>query len=211
MADPSSSPDHALRRHPNSPPQPRLALRDDPSTFDDAVHEDRSDAVHPPRPLQFSHHKSRRPSRSRSESYPRETFTAGPPRAFRPRDKEDPLYASGASGPTASSGRSAEGELADDELDDDGASVMQYRNPRGGGMGMGMGQEEVFPRYRGWRAAYYHPVVQVVFLAFVCFMGPGLFNALNGLGGGGMVSPVTSANANSTLYATFAVAAFFAG
>ena len=48
-------------------------------------------------------------------------------------------------------------------------------------------------------------------LGFVCFMCPGLFNALNGLGGGGQVDATTSANANSALYATFAVAAFFAG
>ncbi|KAM5530428.1 hypothetical protein V8D89_015903 [Ganoderma adspersum] len=70
---------------------------------------------------------------------------------------------------------------------------------------------EIHPPYRGFNAVYYNPVIQVVFLGFVCFMGPGLFNALNGLGGGGMVEPSTSANANSTLYATFAVAAFFAG
>ncbi|PFH48206.1 hypothetical protein AMATHDRAFT_180859 [Amanita thiersii Skay4041] len=48
-------------------------------------------------------------------------------------------------------------------------------------------------------------------LGFVCFMCPGLFNALNGLGGGGQVDQTTSANANSALYATFAAAAFFAG
>lgn len=70
---------------------------------------------------------------------------------------------------------------------------------------------EIHPQYHGFKAVYYNPVIQVVFLGFVCFMGPGLFNALNGLGGGGMVEPSTSANANSTLYATFAVAAFFAG
>ncbi|KAI1790501.1 MFS general substrate transporter [Ganoderma leucocontextum] len=70
---------------------------------------------------------------------------------------------------------------------------------------------EIHPQYRGVKAVYYHPVIQVILLGFVCFMCPGLFNALNGLGGGGMVEPSTSANANSTLYATFAVAAFFAG
>lgn len=62
-------------------------------------------------------------------------------------------------------------------------------------------------------------------------MGPGLFNALNGLGAGGQVDSATSANSyvnlgllkdytlivyspsfsNSALYATFAVSAFFAG
>jgi len=48
-------------------------------------------------------------------------------------------------------------------------------------------------------------------LGFVCFMCPGLFNALNGLGAGGQVDSTTSANSNATLYATFAFAAFFAG
>ncbi|KAL0950519.1 hypothetical protein HGRIS_007328 [Hohenbuehelia grisea] len=48
-------------------------------------------------------------------------------------------------------------------------------------------------------------------LGFVCFMGPGLFNALNGLGGGGRLDKTTSANSNVAVYATFAFAAFFAG
>ena len=39
----------------------------------------------------------------------------------------------------------------------------------------------------------------------------GLFNALNGLGGGGQLDTKTSANANVALYSTFAVMAFFAG
>ena len=63
----------------------------------------------------------------------------------------------------------------------------------------------------GLMGRYYHPVVQVVMLGFVCFMVPGLFNALNGLGGGGQVNPSTSANANAAVYATFAGMAFFAG
>ncbi|KAH9168622.1 MFS general substrate transporter [Lactarius sanguifluus] len=64
---------------------------------------------------------------------------------------------------------------------------------------------------KGLKGLFYHPRTQVVLLGFVCFMCPGLFNALNGLGAGGQVDSATSANANSTLYATFAVAAFFAG
>ncbi|KIP02465.1 hypothetical protein PHLGIDRAFT_79071 [Phlebiopsis gigantea 11061_1 CR5-6] len=66
-------------------------------------------------------------------------------------------------------------------------------------------------RPTGLRGFYYNPVTQVVLLGFVCFMCPGLFNSLNGLGGGGQLKENTSANANSALYATFAVAAFFAG
>lgn len=44
---------------------------------------------------------------------------------------------------------------------------------------------DTHPQYRGFKGVYYNPVVQVFFLGFVCFMGPGLFNALTGLGGGG--------------------------
>ena len=61
------------------------------------------------------------------------------------------------------------------------------------------------------KSSFYNPYTQVVLLGFVCFSCPGLFNALNGLGAGGQVDSTTSANANSTLYATFALAAFFAG
>jgi hypothetical protein len=63
----------------------------------------------------------------------------------------------------------------------------------------------------GIRGIYYHPLTQVVMLGFVCFMCPGSFNALNGLGGGGQRDATTGANANAALYATFAFTAFFAG
>ncbi|KAG8709644.1 hypothetical protein FRC08_018203 [Ceratobasidium sp. 394] len=64
---------------------------------------------------------------------------------------------------------------------------------------------------RGVSGMYKSTITQVVMLGFVCFMGPGLFNALNGLGGGGRVDTKTSANGNAALYATFAAGAFFAG
>lgn len=67
------------------------------------------------------------------------------------------------------------------------------------------------PRRTGLSAVYYKPVTQVVLLGFVCFMGPGLFNACTGLGGGGQLDESTGANANSALYATFAAMAFFSG
>ena len=70
---------------------------------------------------------------------------------------------------------------------------------------------EIHAQYRGFKGIYYNPVIQVFFLGFVCFMCPGLFNALNGLGGGGQFNTSVSANANVALYATFAVSAFFAG
>jgi hypothetical protein len=66
-------------------------------------------------------------------------------------------------------------------------------------------------------------------LGFVCFMCPGsffmfsilvcqvridhtgLYNALNGLGGGGQIDTTTAANSNVAVYSTFAACAFFAG
>ncbi|TFL02032.1 MFS general substrate transporter [Pterulicium gracile] len=68
-----------------------------------------------------------------------------------------------------------------------------------------------YQRPTGLKGLYSHPKVQIALLGLVCFMGPGLFNALNGLGAGGQVDSATSANSNSALYATFAVSAFFAG
>ncbi|KAH8111474.1 hypothetical protein DFH11DRAFT_1729406 [Phellopilus nigrolimitatus] len=66
-------------------------------------------------------------------------------------------------------------------------------------------------RRRGLLGLYYNPITQIVMLGFVCFMGPGLYNALNGLGGAGQLDASTSANSNAALYSTFAFFAFFAG
>ncbi|KAJ8692251.1 hypothetical protein PTI98_013642 [Pleurotus ostreatus] len=72
--------------------------------------------------------------------------------------------------------------------------------------------EDVFSERReGLKEMYYRPLTQVSLLGFVCFMCPGLFNALNGLGAGGQGDSTISANANAAHYATFAFAAFFAG
>ncbi|TFK71739.1 MFS general substrate transporter [Pluteus cervinus] len=71
--------------------------------------------------------------------------------------------------------------------------------------------QQVYERPTGLKGLYYHPITQVSMLGLVCFMCPGLFNALNGLGAGGQVDSTTSANSNAALYATFSVAAFFAG
>ncbi len=48
-------------------------------------------------------------------------------------------------------------------------------------------------------------------VAFVCFLCPGMFNALNGLGGGGLLSTTASDDANTALYSTFSLVGFFAG
>lgn len=70
---------------------------------------------------------------------------------------------------------------------------------------------EIFERPKGLKGLYYNPTTQIVMLGVLCFMCPGLFNALNGLGAGGQVDSTNSANSNSALYSTFAITAFFAG
>lgn len=63
-----------------------------------------------------------------------------------------------------------------------------------------------------WTLPYYaSPQVQLVIVAFVCFMCPGMFNALSGMGGGGNQDPKAANDANCALYSTFAVVGFFAG
>ncbi|KAJ1952599.1 hypothetical protein EC988_003465 [Linderina pennispora] len=52
---------------------------------------------------------------------------------------------------------------------------------------------------------YNSPMTQVVLVGFVCFLNPGMYNALNGMGGGGQVDHTTGSNANTALYCTFVV------
>ncbi|OQS01004.1 UNC93-like protein [Achlya hypogyna] len=52
---------------------------------------------------------------------------------------------------------------------------------------------------------------EIVLLGVICFACPGMFNALNGLGGGGQLDTSVASNANVALYACFAVFSFFAG
>lgn len=58
---------------------------------------------------------------------------------------------------------------------------------------------------------YASPEFQIIFVAFVCFLCPGMFNAVNGLGAGGLVNAHDINRANIGVYATFSVVAFFAG
>ncbi|CAO2649709.1 Nn.00g010010.m01.CDS01 [Neocucurbitaria sp. VM-36] len=58
---------------------------------------------------------------------------------------------------------------------------------------------------------YASPEAQLILVSFVCFLCPGMFNALNGLGGAGQLDPNASNASNCALYATFAVVGFFAG
>lgn len=63
-----------------------------------------------------------------------------------------------------------------------------------------------------WTTPYYaSPRVQLLVVAFTCFLCPGMFNAINGLGAGGQVNAHDANNTNTALYATFAGVGFFAG
>jgi len=58
---------------------------------------------------------------------------------------------------------------------------------------------------------YASPKIQLGMVAFVCFLCPGMFNALGGMGGGGKTDATTADNMNTALYSTFAVFGFFGG
>ncbi|KAI7870775.1 major facilitator superfamily domain-containing protein [Spinellus fusiger] len=57
------------------------------------------------------------------------------------------------------------------------------------------------------------PLYQVVLLGFICLCGPGMLNALAGLGAGGSMSSDVGLvdTSNSALYSCFAIVGFFAG
>lgn len=55
------------------------------------------------------------------------------------------------------------------------------------------------------------PPSQLTFVALVCFLCPGMYNAVNGLGAGGTIKSKDIDNATVAIYATFAGVGFFAG
>lgn len=55
------------------------------------------------------------------------------------------------------------------------------------------------------------PSVQLFIVAVICLSCPGMFNALNGLGGAGLVAPGPANESNIALYACFSIVGFFAG
>lgn len=70
--------------------------------------------------------------------------------------------------------------------------------------------------YKGYKVFgkefwYASPKVQLLMISFICFLCPGMFNSLTGLGGGGQVDPTIQDHASVALYSTFAVVGFFAG
>ncbi|CAG8458931.1 851_t:CDS:10 [Diversispora eburnea] len=58
---------------------------------------------------------------------------------------------------------------------------------------------------------YSSPFVQVLIVGIICFLTSGMFNALNGLGGGGQLDTHVASNANVALYTAFSVGGLFAG
>ncbi|KAJ5752380.1 UNC93-like protein [Penicillium odoratum] len=63
-----------------------------------------------------------------------------------------------------------------------------------------------------WEAPWFaSPETQLILVSFVCFLCPGMYNAVSGLGGGGQVNATDVNNSNTALYSTFAVVGFFAG
>ncbi|KAJ2992392.1 hypothetical protein NUW58_g2185 [Xylaria curta] len=58
---------------------------------------------------------------------------------------------------------------------------------------------------------YASPKAQLLMVSFVCFLCPGLYNALGGLGGGGQLNLTVQAKASTATYAVFAVVGFFSG
>ncbi|KAG0256726.1 hypothetical protein BGZ95_005429 [Linnemannia exigua] len=55
------------------------------------------------------------------------------------------------------------------------------------------------------------PLMQVIAVGVVCFCCPGMYNALNGIGGGGQVDSKVGQNANVALYTCFAIFGLLAG
>jgi MFS family permease len=63
-----------------------------------------------------------------------------------------------------------------------------------------------------WISPWYaSPKVQLSVVSFVCFLCPGMFNALSSLGGGGKTDAKLADDMNTALYSTFAVFGFFGG
>jgi MFS family permease len=65
---------------------------------------------------------------------------------------------------------------------------------------------------RSWSIPVYcSSSIQLGLIAGISFLCPGMWNALNGLGGGGLVQAGPANSANVALYGTFSIVGFFAG
>ena len=71
-------------------------------------------------------------------------------------------------------------------------------------------------KYKGFRIFgtelwYASPKVQLFMVSMVCFLCPGMFNALGGMGAGGQVDTSAQDAASTALYSVFAVIGFLSG
>ncbi|PVU93076.1 hypothetical protein BB561_003476 [Smittium simulii] len=57
----------------------------------------------------------------------------------------------------------------------------------------------------------YSSLFQVILMGVICFCLPGIFAALNALGGGGQIDPSTGSKANTALYTTLAIFGLLGG
>lgn len=93
--------------------------------------------------------------------------------------------------------------VAQPHSDDHASSTFQEQRP--GGF-----------KYRGFKIFgkevwYASPKIQLLMVSLVCFLCPGMYNALSGLGGAGQLDTSVQDHASTALYSVFAVVAFFSG
>jgi hypothetical protein len=62
-----------------------------------------------------------------------------------------------------------------------------------------------------WKKIYADALTQIIILGLICFLLPGMFNAINGLGAVGKADATITDNANTALAVTFAVCSILAG
>ncbi|QKX60790.1 uncharacterized protein TRUGW13939_07936 [Talaromyces rugulosus] len=66
----------------------------------------------------------------------------------------------------------------------------------------------IFSKIHGW---YVTPLFQLIWVGAICFLCPGMYNALTGMGGAGLTNTTLVDKMNTALYATSAVVSFGAG
>ncbi|KAL5365774.1 major facilitator superfamily domain-containing protein [Aspergillus floccosus] len=92
--------------------------------------------------------------------------------------------------------------------------VVTSTDPEAGADHAVVGKPWMYKPLKIWRWElpwFASPETQLILVSFVCFLCPGMFNAVSGLGGGGQLDTGDVNNANTALYSTFAVVGFFAG
>ncbi|PVU86080.1 hypothetical protein BB561_006817 [Smittium simulii] len=62
-----------------------------------------------------------------------------------------------------------------------------------------------------FKNSYYSAKFQVILVGLICFCVPGMFNALNSMGGGGQIDDTTGSKANTALYTTFTIFGLLGG